>query len=101
MTTQQYIQSITQRYNLGNATEHTFRGDLQLLIETLVPDIRATNEPSLAQVFQKYFQLQPGSLNLPLLALLAQVFPSQITKLKSKVIGITWAVLILPVCNRI
>jgi hypothetical protein len=45
MTTQQYITSITQRYNLGNATEHTFRGDLQLLIETLVPDIRATNEP--------------------------------------------------------
>jgi predicted helicase len=45
MTTQHYIQSITQRYKQGNATEHTFRGDLQLLIETLVPDIRATNEP--------------------------------------------------------
>lgn len=45
MTIQQYITSITQRYNLGNATKHTYRGDLQLLIETLVPDIRATNEP--------------------------------------------------------
>lgn len=45
MTTQQYIDSINQRYKLGNATEHTFRGDLAQLIETLVPGIVATNEP--------------------------------------------------------
>jgi predicted helicase len=45
MTVTQYIDSINQRYKLGNATEHTFRGDLQLLIESLVPTIRATNEP--------------------------------------------------------
>jgi hypothetical protein len=45
MTLSQYIETISQRYNLGNATEHTFRGDLQQLIESLVPDIRATNEP--------------------------------------------------------
>lgn len=40
-----YIQSISQRFKLGNATEHTFRGDLQQLIERLVPGIQATNEP--------------------------------------------------------
>jgi predicted helicase len=40
-----YIDNINQRYKLGNATEHTFRGDLQQLIENLVPEIRATNEP--------------------------------------------------------
>ena len=45
MTTQQYIESINNRYRLGNATEHTFRGDLARLIETLVPEIVATNEP--------------------------------------------------------
>lgn len=45
MTSQQYIESINQRYKLGNATEHTFRGDLARLIETLVPEIVATNEP--------------------------------------------------------
>jgi predicted helicase len=45
MTTQQYIDNINQRYKLGNATEHTFRGDLQNLLEALVPTIRATNEP--------------------------------------------------------
>jgi hypothetical protein len=41
----QYIENINQRFKLGNATEHTFRGDLQQLIESLVPGIRATNEP--------------------------------------------------------
>ncbi|HBK84095.1 MAG TPA: DNA methyltransferase [Flavobacterium sp.] len=45
MTIQQYIETINQRYKLGNATEHTFRGDLQNLLESLVPEIRATNEP--------------------------------------------------------
>ncbi|MDX9891020.1 MAG: hypothetical protein RBS29_00810 [Bacteroidales bacterium] len=46
MTTTQYIENINKRYKLGNATEHTFRGDLQQLIEDLVPGIRATNEPT-------------------------------------------------------
>lgn len=45
MTTQNYVESIKSRFKLGNATEHTFRGDLAQLIETLVPDIVATNEP--------------------------------------------------------
>jgi predicted helicase len=45
MTLEQYITNINQRYKLGNATEHTFRGDLQQLLESLVPDIRTTNEP--------------------------------------------------------
>ncbi|OQA01368.1 MAG: N-6 DNA Methylase [Bacteroidetes bacterium ADurb.Bin408] len=45
MTLSEYISSINQRYKLGNATEHTFRSDLQVLIESMVPEIRATNEP--------------------------------------------------------
>lgn len=45
MTLEQYIQNLNQRYKLGNATEHTYRGDLQQLLESLVPDVRATNEP--------------------------------------------------------
>lgn len=45
MTIEQYIQNINQCYKPGNATEHTFRGDLQQLIESLVLAIRATNEP--------------------------------------------------------
>lgn len=45
MNIQEYPDKINQRYTLGNATEHTFRGDLQQLIESLVPGIAATNEP--------------------------------------------------------
>ena len=45
MTIVEYIESLHKRYKLGNATEHTFRGDLQQLLESVVPDIRATNEP--------------------------------------------------------
>jgi len=45
MTINDYIESINKRYKLGNSTEHTFRGDLQQLIESLFPDIAATNEP--------------------------------------------------------
>ena len=45
MTISHYIDNIDKRYRLGNATEHTFRGDLQNLLEALVPTIRATNEP--------------------------------------------------------
>jgi predicted helicase len=45
MTLQEYIYSLDKRYRLQNATEHTFRADLQQLLESLVPDIRATNEP--------------------------------------------------------
>ena len=45
MTLDQYIDNINKRYKLGNATEHTFRGDLQQLIESITPEIRATNEP--------------------------------------------------------
>ncbi len=45
MTTGNYIDNINQRYQLGNATEHTFRGDLQQLIESIAPEVSATNEP--------------------------------------------------------
>jgi very-short-patch-repair endonuclease len=45
MTLNEYIENISKRYNLGNSTEHTFRGDLQQLLESIVPDISATNEP--------------------------------------------------------
>jgi len=43
MTIANYIDSISKRYKQGNTTEHTFHGDLQQLVESLLPDIRATN----------------------------------------------------------
>ena len=31
-----YIDNINRRYKHGNSTEHTFRGDLQQLIESII-----------------------------------------------------------------
>ena len=45
MSIKDYLSNINRRYLQGNATEHTFRGDLQQLLEALIPDIQATNEP--------------------------------------------------------
>lgn len=45
MNLHQYIEQINKRFMLGNTTEHTFRGDLQTLIESLIPNIIVTNEP--------------------------------------------------------
>lgn len=45
MTLDQYIQNINSLYKRGNATEHSFRSDLQHLVEALAKGIKATNEP--------------------------------------------------------
>jgi predicted helicase len=45
MNLNEYIDSVNKRFQLGNATENTYRGDLQQLLESIVPNIRATNEP--------------------------------------------------------
>ncbi len=46
MTIQQYIENLNRKFKVGNTTEHTFRGNLEQLIESLVPNVMATNEPS-------------------------------------------------------
>ena len=45
MTVQEYIDRVNIRFKTGISTEHTYRGDLQQLIESLVPEVSATNEP--------------------------------------------------------
>jgi hypothetical protein len=40
-----YLKKIERAYQIGNATEHTYRAALQELLETLFPGITATNEP--------------------------------------------------------
>ena len=45
MTVQHYIDNINSAFKRGNATEHTYRGDLKQLIESIVTDVAATNEP--------------------------------------------------------
>ncbi len=41
-----YLTNIKKRYQSGISTEHSYRGDLQTLIEALVPGVLATNEPT-------------------------------------------------------
>lgn len=41
----EYLNKLAVKLKQGNATEHTYRGDLQLLIENMFTDISATNEP--------------------------------------------------------
>lgn len=41
-----YINEINKRFKTGISREHSYRGDLQTLIETLVKGIIATNEPA-------------------------------------------------------
>ncbi|MCU0432259.1 MAG: DNA methyltransferase [Bacteroidia bacterium] len=45
MNVAEYLDSINKRYKQGITTEHSFRGDLQTLIESLIPGVYATNEP--------------------------------------------------------
>jgi predicted helicase len=45
MTIDQYVDTISKRYKQGNTTEHSFRGDLLHLLETLIPGASITNEP--------------------------------------------------------
>lgn len=46
MTLTQYIDKINTLYKTGNAREHSYRGDLQTLLMTILPDVLVTNEPA-------------------------------------------------------
>jgi len=46
MTIEEYIFNIRKRYQTGISREHAYRGDLQQLLETLLPDTIVTNEPA-------------------------------------------------------
>lgn len=41
-----YVNKVASRVKLGHSSEHTFRKDLEDLINNLVPDVIVTNEPS-------------------------------------------------------
>src|ERR1035437_7685886 len=46
MIVQEYIDKIHKRYITGISREHSYRGDLQNLLESLAPDVMVTNEPA-------------------------------------------------------
>jgi predicted helicase len=46
MTIAEYLEKINTRFKTGISREHTYRGDLQTLLESLVTDVLVTNEPA-------------------------------------------------------
>ncbi len=46
MTIEQYVERINNRYKTGISREHSYRGDLQNLLEALCDDTLVTNEPA-------------------------------------------------------
>ncbi|WP_207536294.1 type ISP restriction/modification enzyme [Desertivirga arenae] len=46
MTIAQYVERIQTRYKTGISREHSYRGDLQTLLETIAEGVLVTNEPS-------------------------------------------------------
>ena len=46
MTIDQYLQNISKRYKTGISREHSYRGDLQTLLESLLDHVLVTNEPA-------------------------------------------------------
>lgn len=46
MTIEQYITKINTLFQTGNAREHSYRGDLQNLLMSILPDVLVTNEPA-------------------------------------------------------
>ena len=45
MEPKEYINIVNQKYRAGNATEHTYRGALEQLMQGLLPKLRIVNEP--------------------------------------------------------
>ncbi|MFB9862423.1 type ISP restriction/modification enzyme [Rufibacter immobilis] len=46
MTIPEYLDRINTRYQTGISREHSYRGDLQTLLESIVDDVLVTNEPA-------------------------------------------------------
>lgn len=65
MTTQTYIENLTRLYITGNAREHSYRGDLQNLLGSLLPDILVTNEPARVECGAPDYVLTKGKANIP------------------------------------
>ena len=57
-----YIKNVNSTHRHGDATEHSYRGMLQTLIEQMFSDISATNEPKQQQCGAPDYVLRRGSI---------------------------------------
>ena len=62
MTIQEYVDQLNLRYKAGISREHSYRGDLQTLLSSLLPDLLITNEPSRTDVGAPDYILTKGKI---------------------------------------
>lgn len=46
MTVAEYVANLNERYKTGISREHSYRGDLQILLESMLDNVLVTNEPA-------------------------------------------------------
>ena len=65
MSIQEYLKKLNTRYKAGISTEHSYRGDLQTLLESLLPDsLLITNEPTRISCGAPDYIISKGSIPL-------------------------------------
>jgi len=62
MTVQKYVEELNRRFKSGISREHSYRGDLQSLLESLLPGILVTNEPKRSDVGAPDYILTKGKI---------------------------------------
>lgn len=62
MTVQEYVEELNRRYKSGYSREHSYRGDLQSLLESILPEILVTNEPKRSDVGAPDYILTKGKI---------------------------------------
>ncbi len=66
MTIEEYIHIVANRHAAGNATEHSYRGDLQNLLQALLPKVDITNEPKRIECGAPDYILSRKSKDIPI-----------------------------------
>ena len=62
MTIQEYVEELNRHYKSGYSWGHSYRGDWQTLLESILPDILVTNEPKRSDVGAPDYILTKGNI---------------------------------------
>jgi len=62
MTIQEYVDQLNIKFKSGKATEHSHRGNLEALLQSLLPELIVTNEPKRSDVGAPDYILTKGKI---------------------------------------
>lgn len=62
MNIQGFLHEVASIYNTGSATEHSYRADLQKLLSSIAPDVKAMNEPKRVKCGAPDFIVSQGDI---------------------------------------